>query len=93
MVAMQVIWRGKSARCQPRVPPPPGVLMTHAVHKVQTRDTFLEFIQFIQRQLVNVRQDAGLDAGEPAVVVLDNVVSHCMDGMALTSRTYLCPNA
>ena len=81
VLVYQIIWRGKTVKSLPRCHIPGRMLMAVAPKKVQTRQTFLDLIKDIHARLLQVRQDIGLEAAHPSVIVLDNVSSHQVENM------------
>jgi hypothetical protein len=81
LVAMQLIWRGTSRRCEGTGAYHPVVFHHHTIKKMQTRATFAELLKELRRKVTATLVRDNLPPALPMVVVVDNVSSHVLENM------------
>lgn len=65
--------------------------MDHAVKKNQTSGTFARLLQKVHNTLPRIREDNGLDASHPCLLVMDNAPSHTgLDPLPSSSYLHAC---
>ena len=81
VVLFQILWKGTSERCHPRLTETAQALMhppiyhDHAAKKTQTHITFQRFTQELEKRLSLMREENNFPANSPAVLLMDNVSS------------------
>ena len=93
LLCVQLIWRGVSAQCHARgPPPPPEIYQDHDEKKCQTSATFATPMAEIARRMAAVRISKRLPSDQPCLVIADNASCHAVSQMrSPTSPTIACP--
>ena len=95
IITVQIIWRGTTQKCHVKLPDgvavDPRIYQTHSPKKCQTGSTFEDLLVRVHQDLDVVRTKYCLGSQFPALIVMDDIMSHDKNQLEEVQGRTFCP--